>query len=171
MPSPERSTGWAERVEALARVIPGLRGYQDREGLRETDKQVRTHVADQLAILGRPLEQATRRLAEAKRLERLPAIDRLSRLLATLADRTRYASYGFAGVFDQHKIRGPELAALHQFDLGLVEALAQLRGALQAVADATGDATALDAAIGAAEESLRAFEGTLAERDALARGL
>jgi hypothetical protein len=171
MPSPEASTGWAERVEALARLIPGVRGYQDREGLREADKQVRTHVADQLAILGRLLEQAARRLADGKRLERLPAIDRLARVLATLTDRTRYASYGFAGVFDRHKIRGAELAALHQFDLGLVEGLGRLRGALQGVADATADDARLDAAIHAAEESLRGFEGTLAERDALARGL
>jgi len=171
MPSAEKPTGWAERVEALARLIPGVRGYQDREGLREADKQVRTHVADQLAILGRSLEQATRRLADAKRLERLPAIDRLSRVVATVADRIRYASYGFAGVFDQHKIRGAELAALHQFDLGLVEGLARLRGAVQAVADATADDARLDAAISAAEESLRTFEGTLGERDALARGL
>jgi hypothetical protein len=158
-------------MEALTRAIPGVRGYQDREGLREADKQVRMHLASQLTALGRSLEQATRRLADAKRLERLPAIDRLSRLLATQADRIRYAGYGFAGVFDLHKIREAELAALHQFDLGLVEALARLRTPVQALADATADDAHLGAAIAAADEALRAFEGTVAERDALARGL
>ena len=91
MPTPEGSAGWAERIEAVARIVPGLRGYQDREGLREADKQVRTHLADQLAGLGRVLEQAGRGLAEARRLERLPAIDRLGRLVATQADRARQA--------------------------------------------------------------------------------
>jgi len=171
MPTPEGSAGWAERMEALARAVPGLRGYQDREGLREADKQVRTHLAEQLAALGRVLEQVSRALADARRLERLPAIDRLARLLATLADRIRYASYGFAGVFDLHKIRGPELAALHEFDLRLVETLARLRGPVQALADAATDDARLGTAIAAADEALRGVEGTLAERDALARGL
>jgi hypothetical protein len=171
MRDPDAPTGWAERMQSLARVIPGIRGYQDREGLREADKQVRTHLADQLRVLGRSLEEATRRLADAERLERLPAIDRLSRLLATQADRVGYAAYGFAGVFDLHKIREAELAALHQFDLGLVEALARLRGPVQALAEATADDAHLGVAIAAAEQALRAFEGTVAERDALARGL
>jgi hypothetical protein len=163
--------GWAERVEALARLVPGLGRYQDREGLRDTDKQVRTHLADQLAALGRILEEAQALLAEGKRLERLPALDRLGRRLATLTDQIRFASYGFAGVFDLRKIRETELSALHRFDLGLLEAVPRLRESLQAVADVAELEAGFPEAVAAACAALEAFRQTLEERERLARGL
>lgn len=164
-------SGWAEGLERLARLIPGVGRYQDREGLRETDKQIRSHLADQLVQLGRTVEAAERRLTEARLLNRLPALDRVARLLHTLADRTRFASYGFAGVFDLHKIREQELAALHRFDVGLAETLLRLREPLQALADAASDEAAFPQALRAAETALEGFQRALTERDRLARGL
>jgi hypothetical protein len=164
-------SGWAERLEALARAIPGVRAYQDREGLRETDKVVRTHLAELLVALGRPVEEAIRRLGEAKRLNRLPALDRILRLLNTLADRIRFGSYGFAGVFDLHKIREQELSSLHRFDLGLVDGVARLRGPVQTLADLAGEDAGFAEAVHSAETCLQEFERTLTERDQLARGL
>ncbi len=168
---PREASGWAERLESLARRIPGVGRYQDREGLRETDKQVRIYLADLLAGLSRTVEDAERRLTEARALDRLPALDRVARLLNTLADRIRFASYGFTGVFDLHKIRETELAALHRFDLTLVEAVPRLRAPVQAVADAALDESAFPQALRAVEAALQEFEQTLAERERLARGL
>jgi hypothetical protein len=165
------ASGWAEGVERLARLIPGVGRYQDREGLRETDKRVRVHLADLLAELSRMVEGAERRLTEANRLDRLPALDRVARLLNTLADRIRFASYGFAGVFDLHKIRERELAAMHRFDLGLVEAVSRLRGPVQALAEKATDDAAFPQALQAVEAGLQEFERTLGERDTLLRGL
>lgn len=170
-PSGRETSGWAEGLERLARLIPGIGRYQDREGLRETDKKVRVHLADLLAELTRTVEGAERRLTEANRLERLPGIDRVARLLNTLADRIRYASYGFAGVFDLHKIRERELAAMHRFDVGLVEAIAGLRAPIQALADRATEDADFSGALQTAEKALREFENTLGERDQLARGL
>lgn len=165
------ASGWAEGLERLARLIPGVGPYQDREGLRETDKQVRGHLADMLADLSRTAEGAERRLTEAKRLDGLPALDRVVRLLSTLADRIRFASYGFAGVFDLHKIRERELAAIHRFDLGLVEAISRLREPIRGLADTATDGAAFLQALQAVETALQEFERTLTEREWLARGL
>jgi hypothetical protein len=41
--------------------------------------------------LGRMVEGEQRRLTDAKRLDRLPALDRVARLMNTLADRDRVA--------------------------------------------------------------------------------
>lgn len=168
---PRDAPGWAEGLERLARLIPGVGRYQDREGLRETDKRVRVHLAELLADLNRTVEGAERRLTEANRLDRLPALDRVARLLNTLADRIRFASYGFAGLFDLHKIRERELAAMHQFDIGLVDRVSRLRVAVQALADKTTDEAAFPQALQAVEAGLQEFEGTLGERDRLLRGL
>ena len=164
------SEGWAERVERLARVIPGVAAYEDREGLRDTDKRVRVFVADLLANVARVLEPAQRSLADTGRLDRLSDLDRLGRLLATLADRVRFASYGFSGVFAQQKIREAELYGLHDFDLRLVQEIPDLRRNVQAVAQAA-DSEEFAGLVRTAEESLRGLEGLLEARDTLARGL
>lgn len=161
--------GWADRVERLIGLIPGLGRYQDREGLRETDQRLRVSLADRLVESMRLLEPAERRLVEARRLERLTDLDRVRRRLATAADRLRFASYGFAGVFDLHKIRETELAELHRFDLALLERLEPLRERLGRLAAAEGEAFA--EALGAAERGVEEFAGLLDERDRLARGL
>jgi hypothetical protein len=170
-PSPREATGWAEGLERLARLIPGVGRYQDREGLRETDKRVRAHLAGMLADLAGTVEDATRRLTEAGHLDRLSALDRVARLLNTLADRIRFAAYGFAGVFDLHKIREKELAAIHRFDLGLVEAISGLRQPLQVMADRVSEEPAFPQAMQAVEARLEELKRTLAERDRLLRGL
>ncbi len=165
------AAGWGERVERLARLVPGLGRYQDREGLREADKRIRTYVAELLANLGRELEPAQRRLADERRLDRMTALDRLGRQVATLADRMRFANYGFAGVFAAHKIREAELAALHGFDVRLVEEIPRLQVLLKSVAEAAGRDNGFAEAVRAAEDGVRHLEETLDERDRLARGL
>mgnify|MGYP000953624267 CR=1 FL=1 len=169
--SPDPSGGWADRLERLARFIPGLGRYQDREGLREVDRQVRTLMAHELVGLCRVLEGAQQQLADLHRLEALPALDRINRRLATLADRIRFASYGFAGLFDLHKIRETELAALHRFDLALLEQVPLLRDALQQLAAAAREGEDLAERLAATEQAVDRVEGAMEERDRLARGL
>ncbi len=166
-----RTDGWAERVERLARIVPGVGPYQDREGLRDTDKRVRTYLAETLQGFARELEPPQRRLSEPARLDHLPAVDRVARLLNTAADRIRFAAYGFAGVFDPHKIRERELAGLHEFDARLAEALPRLQERVRALTAAAERPEWFEQAAGAAEAALRDFERTLDERDAIARGL
>lgn len=158
-------------MERLARVIQGVARYQDREGLRETDKQVRVHLADLLDDLNRILEGTARRLTEARRLDRLPSLDRVARRVSTLADRIRYASYGFAGVFDLQKIRETQLAALHRFDLDLMEAVPRLRLPLRTLADAATEEAPFPQALLAAEVALQEFENRLADRETVVRSL
>jgi hypothetical protein len=166
-----QTDGWAERVERLARLVPGVGPYQDREGLRETDKRVRTYLGELLGGLARDLEPAQRLLSEAGRLDRLPAVDRVVRVLNTVADRIRYASYGFAGVFDLHKIRERELTSLHEFDVRLMESVPRLQDRVRALTAASERVEWFDQAARAAESALRDFERTLDERDRIARGL
>lgn len=170
-PDSQTSPGWAEWLERLARVIPGVARYQDRGGLRETDKQVRVLLADRLGEFNRILEGAARRLTEAKRLDRLPALDQVARRVNTLADRIRYASYGFAGVFDLHKIRETQLAALHRFDLDLMETVPRLRQPLMALAEAATGEAGFPQALQAVEAALQDFENRLADRETVARSL
>jgi alpha-ketoglutarate-dependent taurine dioxygenase len=74
-------------------------------------------------------------------------------------------------VFAAHKIREAELAALHAFDVRLVEEIPRLQILLKTVAEATGRDNGFADAVRAAEDGLRRLEETLDDRDRLARGL
>jgi len=163
--------GWAERLERLARLVPGVGTYQDREGLREADKRVRTYLAELLVNLGRGLEPTQQRLTEARQLDRLPALDRIGRQVSTLADRARLASYGFAGVFALHKVREREITLLHEFDVRLLEEIPRLESSIRALAEAAGQEDGFSEAAQAADDVLWRFKQGLDERDKLARGL
>ena len=167
----KETAGWAERVERLVRLVPGLGAYQDRESLREADKRIRTYVADLLEKLAHPLEATQRHLVDGKWLDRLPTLDRIGRQVRTLADRVRFASYGFAGVFAAHKIRQSELTALHDRDAKLLEEIPRLQTCLQALADRAAEPTGFAEAAQAAEDECGHFERALDQRDRLARGL
>jgi len=173
MPIVDKSehAGWAERVERVARLVPGVAQYQDREGLRETDKQVRVYVAELLGGVARDLEPAEQRLTDGGKLDRLPALDRIGRRIGMLADRVRLASYGFTGVFALHKIRERELASLHDFDARLVETVPGLQAAVREVAEKADQDAGFAEAMRGAEEALQRVERTLEERERLARGL
>jgi hypothetical protein len=165
------NAAWAERMERLARLIPGVGAYQDREGLRDTDKRVRTYLGELLGGVAKQLEPAQQRLVGDRRLDHMPALERIARQIATLADRVRFASYGFAGVFALHKIRERELAELHECDARLMDEIPRLRSAVLAVAEAAGGEDGFGGAAEVAEAALWRFGHALDERDRLARGL
>ena len=91
--------------------------------------------------------------------------------MATLADRIRFASYGFAGVFAQPAIRERELAGLHEFDLRLLEEIPRLQSQVRMLTDTAGQDQGFSEALQATEAAVREFERTVDERDRLARGL
>jgi len=166
-----RTKGWAERLERLARLIPGLGRYQDREGLRETDKCVRLYLVEQLARLLQVVERAQERAVEAQRLDRCTALERVTKPLGTAADRIRTASYGFSGVFDLHKIREVELADLHGYDLRLLEEIPHLRARLQVLADVATAEAGFGEALDAARAAVDGLAHALDEREHIARRL
>lgn len=167
----DEKKGLAERLQQVARFVPGIAAYQDREGLRDTDKKVRVYLADVLAGLCGELDAAQRVLTSAGKLERLSAVDQVARLLKTAEDRVRYASYGFSGVFDSRKMREAELAALHGHDAKLLEAVPRLQERVRAVAAASERTEWFTQAVQAAEAAMREFGKSLDERDRFARGL
>ena len=55
-------------LERLARIIPGIAGYQDRENIRENDKQVRIHLAEKIEQIKKAVFKVIQSLTEKKKL-------------------------------------------------------------------------------------------------------
>jgi len=112
--------GFSDRIENWLAKVPGIRTYRDREDRRETDKQLREHLASRLRGIRDLLPRLILEVSQKGDLNLLAAMDRLSSHLQQMADTIRYASYGYRGIFGLEKIREDELDQLYAFDLALL---------------------------------------------------
>jgi hypothetical protein len=156
-----------ERLEQLARIVPGVAGYQNSEHARDTDKNVRERLHAELETLQRELERDKRRLIEARDLTSLPALDGLAAKLDQLGKTVEYASRGYRAVFDTWKLDQTKLEHLCAFDLGLFDQVASLKTSVQQLHEALPDRTRLAGAIAVTEQALDRFESTFARRQGL----
>ena len=138
-------------LEKIASHIPGVAGYREREGRRETDRRVREFLAGRLDE-GRAGLTASRNVAtDAGQLKTLDAIGRLDRILQKSVSSLRYADYGFSGMFDQLKIREAELDQIHAYDAALVTDVVALSDALRSISETAPDGSTLAALTNTAE--------------------
>ena len=63
---------------------------------------------------------------DAGKIGALNGFDRLDRQLDGLSQAIRFSDYGASGLFDPVKIGEPELQRLYEFDLSVVNDLAQI---------------------------------------------
>ena len=107
-------------LEKIASYIPGVAGYREREGRRETDRRLREFAAGRLDEARQTLVGRRNRALDAGELEALDAIGRLDRVLQKTVAALRYADHGYSGVFDQVKILEAELDRIYAYDAALV---------------------------------------------------
>lgn len=131
----------AQKLERLARLVPGIAGYHDKETSRDTDKTVRLRLASELEAIKRNLEEDKRQLMEERDLSLLPALDRLASKLDKVGNLIKYASRGYRGVFDTYKLNQEKLDELYAFDLRLFDELDTVKKKAKAVRDSHGEAT------------------------------
>ncbi|HZN55270.1 MAG TPA: hypothetical protein VFB67_08100 [Candidatus Polarisedimenticolaceae bacterium] len=124
-------------LEKLAGYLPGIRGYREREGRRETDRRLREFLAGRLEDGRARLNALREGAADAGALTGLDALGRLDRTLQKSIASLRYADAGYSGVFDQVKIREAELDQIYAYDAALVAEIVQLSDGLRAAGDAS----------------------------------
>ena len=129
----DEAKGQRNFLERLGDKIPGYRGFQDRELRRDVDRQLREHLASELGRLKSALRDRTRSYTDAGKIGVLTGFDRLDRQIDGLSQAVRFADYGATGLFDPVKIGEAELQRLYEFDLSVVDDLAQLEAGAAAV--------------------------------------
>lgn len=154
----------AEKIERLARLVPGVKGYLDKESSRDTDKNLRMKVADELQQIKRDQEEVKRYLMEKKNLSLLPALDRVASQLDKLANTVKYASRGYRGVFDETKLDIDMLEQLYAFDLKLMDDIETLKTHTRQLIDSQEVESALKQTTGDLSRALDEFEKTFTTR-------
>ena len=124
------------KLEDLASIIPGYKGYKQKEQRREADKLLREHVARKY---GEQLERLNRLqydLTAHGRLASILTLERAVMKLQLLIDRLKTASYGYAGLFDAIKVDEAALDKLYEFDQSVLEGVGQVAALLEKLAEA-----------------------------------
>jgi hypothetical protein len=151
------------KLEEMAKDIPGYKGYKDKEVRREADKLIRLKVARELQEQRRRVNSIEVELVNAGRLGVLLLLDRSLMRMQLLIDRLKTASYGYAGLFDAVKVREAELDALYDFDAALLDGVDRVKALIDAVA-AAGTDEELSSAGSQLLEALEAMNDSFSRR-------
>ncbi|MCK5534108.1 hypothetical protein KAI68_03250 [bacterium] len=130
--------------QVLTEKIPGYGGYKDRERRRDADKLIRDFLSKQLNQGKESIAQIASERVEKQQLSGIDRIDRLTKKMEKIADKIRFANYGYSGFFDQVKIDAEKLDDICRFDYSLIEKVEELKKMIEAVKeDATEEKISL----------------------------
>ena len=164
----EKARAGQNILERLANMVPGLKGYRDKELRRDSDRILREHLAKQLEECKKGLNDISNAALRAKQLDVINDVETARKRIDKLANRVRYADRGYAGFFGAIKVDDEKLGAVYEFDMAMVSAVDSIRAAERNAAVASADVAAgLRSMIGEVD----ALDGKLSEREQILRGI
>ena len=126
--------------ETMANVIPGYKGYKQKELRREADKLLRDTLADRMRSVKTQLDGLQKDLISAGKFDLLDDVESAATQLQTFIDRVKTASYGYSGLFDATKVKEEDLDRLYEFDAHLMDYVERIESAIQtAVGNVDGE--------------------------------
>jgi hypothetical protein len=169
VPEPREYVEKRGALERLLQRLPGFRGYLEKENRRDSDRLLRSWLADRLFRSKQGLESLARGLLAAGDLKTLPQCDMLRGQLDAVTARLRGAVPGYSGMFDLVQIDEQKLDQVYDYDFGLIKQVdavaglvenlpAQQASALGALRDVGEHVTALNKAIEARDDLLKGLE-------------
>jgi len=125
-------TGLLERIEL---IIPGFRGYKEKELRRESDKLVRNQMYVKLSEAESLVKDVYRSLVNQGVSEAWDDTDHLVARMDRITERINHSEYGYAGFFDAMKVKEPDLDRMMAFDDQLLQQVDTVTQAVAALKD------------------------------------
>ena len=100
--------------------LPGFSGYFERRERRAADKLLRESIADKFDSLWERISALQRDAISNGDIEMIDDLEASALKIRQFVDRTRTASYGYAGFFDAIQVRTEELDQIYQYDYQLI---------------------------------------------------
>ncbi len=131
----ENMYGWERGV---SNVVPGYKGYKQKELRREADKLLRDTLVSKLRTVKRQMDTLQQDLISAGKIDMLDVVGSATTQLQTFIDRIRTASYGYGGLFSAVRVKEEDLDRVYQFDAQLLDYVERLEGAIGRAREAVG---------------------------------
>ncbi|MFN2269996.1 MAG: hypothetical protein ACK2US_04105 [Anaerolineae bacterium] len=161
----EKVKGSRNLVEKLGSIIPGWKGYQERQERRSADQLMRQTLAEKMTAQRKRLDVAQQELINSGKLDLVDDVGRAVTQLQTFIDRVRLASYGYSGLFDAVKINQDELEQMYNFDAALFEYVDRLDTANDRLIEAIDTGEGLKEVIRIVQDICREANATFDERE------
>lgn len=152
-------------LEKAVRLIPGYKGYKNKEERRDNDQLLRMMLVQRLEIIRGGLNEVVNSLRGPAALMAAGEVDRLVKRLEKVTDEIRFADRGYRGWFDVHKVQEEELDALYEFDSGLAEDIGLLEEAMQALSEAARGGESITVHVGGMLDQLLRFSEKMNARN------
>ncbi len=123
----ERQVGFFDKIGAL---IPGYRGYSERESRRNCDKILREGVVQKLIEIEKELNEQMLSLVKLKQFDEVAMIEESRKKINTFSSRVKYAPHGVSAFFTDNQIKEDELMRIYQFDLDISDKVIELESNL-----------------------------------------
>ena len=143
----QKVTSQQDPFKRLGSLIPGFKGYIERQNRREADKLLRDTVARRFDEQWKRASQLQVDMVSLGMIAYVDDMERAALQLRTFIDKISTAPRGYSGLFDAVKINEPELEAIYQYDAAFFDLAEQVGRALDNVEASLGDEAALPAAI------------------------
>ena len=113
-------------LEKLELIIPGFKGYKEKEIRREQDKALRMRLVKALEDLKYDIVGMEEEYPDD--LEKVKTLETLMAKVQKLEDKIEHADYGYAGFFDLIHIDEDKLDQIYQHDLKMFDLIDQIKG-------------------------------------------
>jgi hypothetical protein len=150
------------------KILPGYKGYKERENARNTDKILREFLSSKLKETRAHYDDFKVELTRRGNLGLMNPAEKVTQTLSRVIDRLRYANYGFSGKWFGEKIGVSELDQVHDFDKQLATRIDQIDQDIRKL-DGLDDDDAITAALKAAAVLIRDVDEQLNEREQILR--
>lgn len=158
--------------ERLAMMIPGFRGYKEKELRRETDQLVRSKVYVTLKSGLKDLTWCYREIVNGD-YNRSNQVNRLLMKTDRIAEKINHADRGYSGIWQATKVKEGELLELIRYDYSLIQHAEDIKKSIAAIKDEIKKKQ-FDAAltlVDSCEESVNDFDNKFSEREDVILGL
>lgn len=150
------------------KVLPGYKGYKERETARNTDKILREFLASKLREARGHYDDFKSELTRRGNLGLMNPAEKVTQTLGKLMDRLRYANYGFSGRWFGQKIQVDELDKVHEFDKSLVARIEQIEKDIRSL-ESLDDDSEITKALKSLAKVIRDVDESLNDREQILR--
>ena len=109
--------------DRLGSLIPGYKGYAERDGRRNCDKILRDSISAQLSESEKNFYSQMKEALKIKDNSRMKELDEVRKETNTFLSRVKFAPYGVTGFFSDNQIKEDELISIYQYDFELAESV------------------------------------------------
>jgi hypothetical protein len=109
--------------DKIGSLIPGYKGYAERDGRKNCDKILRDSISAQLSESEKNIYSQMKEALKIKDKSKMNELEEVRKETNTFLSKVKFAPYGSTGFFSDNQIKEDELFSIYQYDFDLAESV------------------------------------------------